>query len=311
MENVMDDFLGKNLRADVRGILNKYGDGLDGLVAFGSQLIDWDLTREGDEKKDGYLVPILFLRNFIENVDAIAILVRHGACDPAKSLLRTAVENFFSLEYLLSESQHERSMSFHVWNTYHNLKLYEKLDGTSAQANELQGLLEKDKMLTDKSPLVLAIVDKMKANAMELLALPLYRDFAAEYEKTKIKFKKRKVYWYSLHDGPASVAELANKSRFPALYEIYRGLSNTVHGVDIIQGKIAGLGDGRIGIDQLRFPRQAHSLTQYAHTLSATVFGSYVSARLPERANEYQQWLVSTNAIRQELAKGDPINFKQ
>lgn len=307
----MEDFLGKNLRADVRGILNKYGHGLDGLVAFGSQLIDWDLTREGDEKKDGYLVPILFLRNFIENVDAIGILIRHGASDPAKSLLRTVVENFFSLEYLLSESQHERSMSFHVWNTYHNYKLYEKLDGTSAQAKQLQALLEKDKMLTDKSPLILDIVDKMKANAKELLERPLYQDFAAEYERTKLKLKNRKVYWYSMYDGPGSVEELANKSRFPALYEIYRGLSNTVHGVDIIQGKIAGLGDGRIGIDQLRFPRQAHSLTQYAHNLSATVFGSYVTTRLPERAIEYQQWLASTIAIRQDLAKGDPINFKQ
>jgi len=303
MENIMEDFLGKNLRADVRGILNKYGDGIDRLVAFGSQLIDWDLTREAGEKKDGYLVPILFLRNYIENIDAIGILVRHGASDPAKSILRTVVENFFSLEYLLSEDQHERSMSFHVWNTYHNYKLYEKLDGTSAQAKELQALLEKDKMLTDKSPLILEIVDKMKANAKELLALPLYQDFAAEFERTKLKFKKRKVYWYSLYDGPASVVELANKSRFPALYEVYRGLSKTVHGVDIIQGKIAGLGNGRVGIDQLRFPRQAHSLTQYAHTLSATVFASYLNARLPERATEYQQWLGSTIAIRQQLAK--------
>jgi len=107
-------FQEKKIRDDVKAILTKYGDSIDKLVTFGSDLIDWDLTREGVEKKDGYLVPILFLRNLIENIDAIGILILQGASDPSKSLPRTVLENFYSLEYLLDENEHERSMSFHI-----------------------------------------------------------------------------------------------------------------------------------------------------------------------------------------------------
>lgn len=309
MENSTEEFLGRNLRKDVSLIMNKYGDSLDKLVRFGSDLIDWDLTREGVEKKDGYLVPILFLRNLIENIDAMGILVRQGASDPAKSLLRTVVENFFSLEYLLAEKEHERSMCFHIWNTYHNYKYYEMLDGSSERAKQLQALLRKDQSMKDSTPLVFEMVDKLKANAKELLALPLYKEFAVEFERTKAKLKKGTPHWYSLYDGPQSVEALANKSKFPALYEVYRGLSNTVHGVNVIQAKIAGIGDGQIGIDQLRFPKEAHSMTQYAHNLCIATYDTYVSARLPERANEFKEWLASIKDVRNELAKGNPINF--
>lgn len=297
------------MRKDVSILMNKYGDGIDKLVRFGSDLIDWDLTREGVEKKDGYLVPILFLRNLIENIDAIGILVRQGASDPAKALLRTVVENFFSLEYLLTEKQDERCMCFHVWNTYHNYKYYEMLDGTSERAKQLQALLRKDQSMKDSAPLVFELVDKLKANAKELLALPLYKEFAEEFERTKAKLKKGNPHWYSLYDGPQSVEALANKSKFPALYEVYRGLSNTVHGVNIIQGKIAGIGEGQIGIDQLRFPKEAHSITQYAHNLCIATFTTYINTRLPERVNELQQWVASIQQFRDVLSKGNPINF--
>jgi hypothetical protein len=309
MQNSADEFLGRNLRDNVCNIMNRYGDSIDKIVTFGAELIDWDLTRDGVDKKDGYLVPILFLRNLIENIDAIGILVRQGASDPAKALLRTVLENFFSLEYLLAENQTERCICFHVWNTYHNYKYYEMLDGSSEHAKRLHALFKKDKSLQDSSPLVLEIVEKMKVNAKQLLALPLYQQFAVEFERTKLKLKKNNPHWYSLYDGPQSVEALANKSQYPALYEVYRGLSNTVHGVNIIQGKIAAIGDGEIGIDQLRFPKEAHSMTQYAHTLCAAIYLTYVDNRLPERKKEFQTWLTSMLDFRNELAKGNPINF--
>ena len=215
----------------------------------------------------------------------------------------------FRWEYLLAEKQDERCMSFHVWNTYHNYKYYEMLDGTSQRAKQLHALFKKDQAMKETTALIFEMVEKLKANAKELLALPLYQDFDAEFERTKAKMKKRKVHWYSLYDGPDSVEALANKSKYPALYEVYRGLSNTVHGVNIIQGKIAGLANGQIGIDQLRFPKEAHSMTQYAHNLCVATYTTYVSVRLPERAKEFQAWLASIQTIRNELSKGNPIKF--
>lgn len=302
MENSVTNFSGRNLREDVRETLTKYGNGIDKLVTFGLQLIEWDFERDDVEKKDGYLVPILFLRNLIENIDAISILVRHGSSDPSKSLLRTVLENFFSLEYLIGEKGHERSMSFLVWNTYHNVKYYEKLDGTSERAKNLQALLRKDKFLYQSSPLVFDKADELKANAKQLLALDLYVEFAKEFERTKQKVKN--PYWYSLHDGPRDVEGLANLSKFPALYEVYRGLSNSVHGTDVIQGKLSSMGDGRIGIPQLRLPTEAQMITQYSHNLCVAAYATYVSVRVPAKKDEYANWLQAIQPLRDALAKG-------
>jgi len=120
-------------------------------------------------------------------------------------------------------------MSFHVWNTFHNYKNYEMLDGTSQRAKQLHALFKNDQAMKEASPLVVEMVEKLKANAKELLALPLYQDFAAEFERTKAKMKKRKVYWYSLYDGPDSVAALANKSKYPALYPAPHPTGNTIY----------------------------------------------------------------------------------
>lgn len=300
MDNSTTDFSGKIMSDDVKGILNRSGDSFDKLVEFGLKLIDWDFNCEGVEKQDGYLVPIFFLRNFVENIDAMSILIRQGASDPCKSLLRTVLENYFSLEYLL-ENPHERSMAFHVWNTYHNYKLYEKLDGNSESAKQLMAILKKDKLLNQSTPLVYEKVEELKANSKQILALDLYKKFAEEYERTKIKVKN--PYWYSLYNGPTSVESLATHLKLTALYEVYRGLSNNVHGNDIIQGKISKLSDGRLGILQLRFPKEADTMTQYAHNLCIGVFQKYVSARVPEKQDELKQWFLSIKPFRDELTK--------
>ena len=306
MENSVSDFSGKDVRQDVRTVLDSYSNSINEYVHFGSQLIDWDLNREVAEKKDGYVVPILFLRNLIESSDGISILIRHGASDPAKSLLRTVLENFFSLEYLL-ESVDERSMYFHAWNTFQQMKLYEKLDGHSDRAKQLSALLSKDKYMRPASPMVHEPVEKWKAIAKELLALDHYKDVVAEYERTAARIKNPQ--WYSLYDGPVSVEALAGHLKLFGLYELYRSLSNSVHGTDIAHDKLSGLGDGRIGVLQLRYPKNAHMITGFVHDVCLAAFMSYVKIRLPEKKREFNEWAALTEPFRERMAKGEFMNF--
>ncbi len=44
-------------------------------------------------------------------------MIKHSVIEPANNLLRTALENFFSIEYLLEEDQYlsQRAASFMVW----------------------------------------------------------------------------------------------------------------------------------------------------------------------------------------------------
>jgi|GEM_PF-4240788 len=59
MENVLDNFLGKNLRADVGGILNKYGDGLDLLEDF-----QFTVPRDGTPDKEWKVIEDGFIKRY-------------------------------------------------------------------------------------------------------------------------------------------------------------------------------------------------------------------------------------------------------
>jgi hypothetical protein len=90
MEKPVNEILNREVPEDVKNTLNKLSDKIDEMVAFGAQILVWELGKKGD---DTDLPPILFLRNLLENADAIGILVRHSSIEPCLILLRTALEN--------------------------------------------------------------------------------------------------------------------------------------------------------------------------------------------------------------------------
>lgn len=306
MENSFLGFSGKSTPADLRAILDSYGNSIDQYVHFGSQLVERDSNRDMPEKRDGYIVPLLYLRNLVENIDAIGILIRHGASDPCKSLLRTVVENFFSLEYL-HESPDQRSMCYHVWNTYQHIKLYEKLDGHSDRAKQFNAQLSQDKFMRPAGPMISPFVDNLKASANKLLALDHYKDVVAEYQRTVTK--TRNPQWYSLFDGPINVEGLASHSKFFGLYELYRSLSNNVHGTDVAHDKISGIAGGRINVLPLRYPKDADMITGFVHELCLAAFYTYMQKRLPEKQGDFDRWEILTRPFREKMGKGEFIKF--
>lgn len=301
MTTPIKDFITRNIDKEVLKILQQFSNGLEEVVNFGSNIINWDLNRPSGDDED--LPAILFLRNFIEEVDAISILIKHSSVDPCKNLLRTALENLFYLEYILDNDSKNRSLSYLVWNLIKNNKLLTKADGKSAEFNDFANKCKKDKFLKYSTPFIIKQADLLKADGEKMLLLPKYLPIKTEYDKTKIRLKKSPP-WYSLFSGPDSIEKLAETLNFNAIYEVlYRGFSDSIHGTDIIQGKLSSDLSGMAQIDSIRNPKEAQAITQNCINFCIITFKTYIVKRIPDKQNEFNAWYSSIREFNLKLGE--------
>lgn len=269
-------------------LLINFSVGIEEAVNFGSHILKWDLeySNGGDEQ-----LPIeLSFRHFLELIDAISVLVKHSSIDPSKLLLRGALESYFGLEYILKKDTFNRSMAFMVCHVHKNLKFYKKLDISSEQGQQFQAILNNDKTVGGMTIPKELQINAAISNLESLLLRPEYQNAEQEFIRLK-NLKIKNPPWYRLFNGPKTIQGLAEELEMSALYEVlYRYWSGPVHGVDIIQGKISALKDNSTGIVQIRYPKDAQSVTAYAVTLSLKVFSAFIKHRIPHKSKEYQEW---------------------
>lgn len=291
---------------NLKPILDLFANGIEKLVDFGLEIVNWDTEKL--DASDEHLPPILFLRNYLEKIDAISILVRHSSIDPCKSLLRTALENIIYLEYLLQKDTEQRSISFLVWNSISQQKWAEKADGSSANYKQLLSKYKKDKFMREHTPPVHPDIEKIKTNGEQLLELDRYKSTHEEYERTRKKIKN--PAWYSLYDGPENMDLLCTSVDLNAIYEVlYRIFSHSVHGNDVIQGKLLPDEDGKTYIAQIRFPKDAQSITQHCYNFCILIFKTYIERRLQGKMIKYVDWHNSIREFHNRLTTEEFLKF--
>ena len=201
----IEDLIPRDLTPEIKKILDNFSKWISQIVNFGSNIVLWDLETVRGE--DDILPPILFLRNYLEYADACSILVRQSSIEPCNTILRTLLENFLYIEYLLEANTKERSLGFLVWNTFQNKQLYLKVDGKSDSYKKMRSIYQKDKLYNDQEPTILPDIDKRLRNNEALLKLDLYKTVVKEYYRTKNKLDKN-PNWYNLYDGPRNIEKL-------------------------------------------------------------------------------------------------------
>jgi hypothetical protein len=270
------------------------------MVNFGSNLIKWDVEIVRGEEE--ILPPILFLRNYLEYLDACSILMKQSSIEPSKSILRTLLENFLSIEYLLAEKNHERSLSFLVWNSFENRKLLLSMDGKSENYKKLQSAFQKDKLFNDISALVFPNIESGIKNNEELMKSEKYKTTVKEYYRTKNKLGGKNPFWYSLYDGPLKIEKLAYNLGFNVYYELlYRIFSSSTHGNEIMQGKIAKNKQKGIDIFQIRLSTGSKNIISFCIALTTYLFKTYINRRLPTKKEEFDSWVQTILPIYEEL----------
>lgn len=264
---------------------------IEGIVTFGIGIIDWDLEKQTPADED--LPAILFLRNFIEQIDAISILVRNSSIEPCKNLLRTGLENFFYLSYLLEKDTYNRSMSFLIWNSINNNKNLSRLIPTTTEYKELEKLFLKDKQMKNNKPITYQNAEQLLKIGLNLVSTPKYEPFKFEYEKTKKRLKKSPP-WYSLFDGPKTIKELSEYLEHHILYDgFFKHWSSSIHGTNIIQGKIAKNETDNLEISRLRRPEYASDITKNCFNISLMAYDNYIKNRIPEKKEDFSKWYSS------------------
>jgi hypothetical protein len=236
------------------------------------------------------LPEILFLRNLVEEIDSISILVSHSAIDSSKSLLRTELENLLYIEYLFQKDTTKRAMSFLFWDAINQHNRNSIFDSKSSRGKELKAKIKKDKLLSNFNPFENSSIKEIQEQGKILLKQEMYRATRDEYYKTKNKINKS-PNWYSLYNGPKSLQQLANIVGYPAIYEIfYRNYSSSTHGNDIIRGKLKWSEDERLQVVQIRHPEDLKLVVINSYHIAIQAYFVFLKNRLPEKRDTFNQW---------------------
>jgi hypothetical protein len=302
--NESQKFLDREIDSNLQTVLAQLSNQIHKLSDFGADVLKWDLERQ--RGGDALIPPMLFLRNQIEILEAISVLIKNSLADPCDSLLRALIETYFYLEYILQQDTERRSLSFIVWNTHGINQLIRKTDGVSQQAKQARAIYNKDKFLRG-SEFVLDRTDVLASND-RLLSMDEFKEVNEEYLRLKSQ-KKGSPNWYSMFDGPEDLVELAGKVDLAGVYEgFYRSLSNAVHGTDVVRGKFSRDKEGHFLINQIRLPTQAQSVTLTCFNIAMMSFKVYLEKRVPEKKSEYLKWFLTIEAFHKRLLGKKMIN---
>lgn len=309
--NSVDLFIPREIESkELENILNAFEGGLNKVVDFGGNLVKWDIevAKGGDDN----LPIILSLRHFIELIDSVSILVKKSSIDPCKLILRGALETYFSLEYLLEKNTPQRSMAFLVWHTHKKLKTYYRLDNSKQESKSLANAIRNDKLLSDFQLPAIPDIQNAIDNLQSLLKEPHYLEGEAEYQRLRASGEKNPT-WYRLFDGPKKIEDLAKYLNLSSLYEmLYRDWSGPTHGTDIIQGKIFGNDANSVDIVQIRYFKDAQSITSWALTISLRAYQTFIEKRVPNKKPEFLKWYSTISELYKKVAsKGEIITIKE
>ncbi len=295
MKNPSNNPLNRSLDSEIQEVLSAYSSFIEEMVNFGCKILEWDMERTNLVEED--LPAHLFIRNFIGEIDGISILMQKSSIEPCKNLLRTALENVFYLEYLhKDDNDNRRALCFLFWNSWQKSKLIKKHNGKSEHYNTIKQTFNSDRILKETTPPVIPDIEKHREDAENFQSQEKFKLIKDEFLEKGKKIK----YWYSAFDGPKSIELLAKNVELPALYEVlYRGYSGSVHGTNIISGRIGINTLGHFSVQNLRFPNlnEIHSITLNSFNLCNIVYSTYISSKIPERRDDYISWYNSFKTL--------------
>lgn len=298
MTNPIESIIPRELHPDLGKKLNHFSAHIDELVNFGAIILKWELEKTISDED---LPTALFLRNFLEQIDGVSILIKSSSVEPSKNLLRTALENLLYLEYLLEKETYNRSMSFLVWNHMNNNKNLERLIPTTDEYKKIEVLFSKDKFLSTQKPLIYEPAEELLKIGNAILSSTKYQPFKTEYDKTKLKHKNN-MSWYSLFGGPTTIKKLAEHLNQEMLYDgFFRSFSASTHGTDILHGKMKSNNEGELGILQIRNSENSKMITQNCYNLCLMLFRVFITNKLPDKMTDYNGWNLGIQSINNNL----------
>jgi hypothetical protein len=292
MTEPIHDIHPRDTDQDTSKLLDEFSDLISETVNFGTHILKWDV--EGATGNDENIPISMMLRHILELTDSVSILVKHSSIDPCKPLLRVVLETFLGLEYILEKDTQKRALGFLVWQSHKQLLLCQKMDPSDKSHSQFLQKLRADKStISGISPPIIGNINDQIENFKKTLALPLYAEAEAEYQRIISTGGKVRT-WYQLFSDIRNLEQLSNYLSRQALYEIpYRAWSGPTHGTDIIQSKLSVSDGGKAEIVQIRFIKDAQMVTNFAVTLAIFTYQVMSKNRMPKYKSKWAEWYAS------------------
>ena len=277
-----------------RDLLIQIAGTIEECVNFGTHILAWCSEKP---KKDGSDLTItLIFRHFIESLDAITVLIKHGCADPTEPLLRSIFEALLGLEYILEKDTLQRALSYRVAHAHRQISLYKKLDPSTDQGKQFKKILSNDSAVKN---MALPVVDtnKLIANLENMLKKPQYVSVNTEWQNYK-EANKRNPNWFSLFGGPKNIIDLAYHVNRGGLYEfLYRIWSQSVHATGVIRN-ITRDEFGNGAIIGLRNPKNIQIYSSLSLSMIIVAYNKMIRYYIPDKEKDFQEWY--TKNIREE-----------
>lgn len=203
----------------------------ESIIAFGNKLVNWEKEIPTIIE---YKFPIIVqLSRTIEIVKAIKTLIESNEYSTILILLRSQIESYLYLSYLLEEDTINRCLAYNYWHILEEKKGYEKATPGTEMNKQLLNSIQKDK--NNNISLSFSFSDySEKIKELEgKISLPIYAIIQSKVEELKRK-KTRRPNWYQyFNEKNENIKELAYSLELQAAYEgEYRYNSKSTHSND-------------------------------------------------------------------------------
>jgi hypothetical protein len=219
-----------------------------------------------------------FLRQMVEDLDAISIQIKQSSSDPCYLNLRRLFENYIYLKFVLKDKSEERAKAYYVNHLLKKRKLAEEEDSSTSSGKELRAKLAKDEHAKYFPPSTQDC--KSKVDSIDaILQKSRYQSIKFEFDKRKREKKKTK--WYSLFDGPDSLESLSASVGCSGQYYLYRFYSRYAHSENELEN-IDAEGNSLAGLVQIRNPENAQQIVQMALNYALFSFQTALKSLRPQ-----------------------------
>lgn len=251
----------------VEQLLNTSAVIIEEILLYGLYIIDIITTDNKEIKDVSTKILILMLRDMLENIDSIGILIKNGCTQGTMPLLRTVLESYLSILFMIKDDSENKAITYDVCHIYKKLEAGE--------------VIKKNKGI---------IID----DTIKLLKAKLEEQGYSEASGKWDKYKGSRGYppnWYNITEVSCrNIKALANKTGKLDLYNnLYGYFSMYAHGVlALINNNYKA---EQLRITPLRNPHMVSLTCRYCLSLAADAYyhfsEKYLSTDDKDKLNEW------------------------
>ncbi len=231
-------------------------------------------------------------RSEIDLLDGIELLVRGGSSFNCFHLLRSAMEGYWGILWVLEDDSERRGKAYQVGHAHRAIEYSQRLDRRTKTNEQLRTSLEGQhhvRILEGGSVDANAVTKKKEA----VLAEPAYAEVEQAWQQAAARRKKKgragPPAWYSIFGKPESIRALAYAVKEGFAYEtIYALHSDAVHtGNALDHIGPAPEGEGK-PIRPLRHPGWLSKVTNHSVNIACAISDLILARYAPERGAAFR-----------------------